>query len=205
MNTIRFSLVALSAMFILLSPLASRASDDPPQTCTSLSNTTTSVAATDGHVTQYDVAWDGFDPNPLMYTTIKTKAGCLVAQLSVHAGHILGPTAYGDVYAVYQVSVDNVPLIGHSTGCYNQQSKEFVNCILMNNDLDNGATGKRDGAYVGAHSYHLYRWVDAGYHRIQVKYAGCCNGYYNKIFPDQYSYGAYSGGILTLHYPSDQP
>jgi len=199
MKTTEACIVALSAMLMLFSPLAARASDDPPQTCTSLSNTTTSVAATDGHTTSYDVNAQGFDPNPLMYTTIKTRAGCLVAHLSVHAGHLLNPPV-GDVYAVFQVTIDNIPMIGHSTGCFNVPTQQFVNCLLFNNDLDNGGTGKQDMAFVGAHSYHLYRWVEAGYHRVQVKYAGCCNGQFPNL-----SHGAYTGGILTLHYPADQP
>jgi hypothetical protein len=199
MKTIKACLVALSATFVLLSPLSSRAVPVNQQICASLGGTTTSVANTDGNTTTYDVKWVGFDPNPLMETTVKTKAGCLVAQLSVHAGHVSTPGFnYGDVLAAYQVTVDNVPMIGHTSGCWNVPSQQWFNCILFNNDLDNGGTGKQDMAFIGGHSYHLYRWVEAGYHRVQVKYAGCCNG--NLSNPPNSS-GAYSGAnLLTLHY-----
>jgi hypothetical protein len=155
-------------------------------TCSNRSTLTTTVSDADGHTTTYDSqgaggAPEGFDPVPLLSTTVTVSGrtpSCLVAHLSVHSLTAFG---IGDKYAVYQVLVDGVPMIGHSTWCSTSTGINFA-CVVMDNNTD----GSTD---ITAHSYHFYAVVTPGTHRVEVFYAGCCSGL-----------GAYSGGLLTLHH-----
>jgi len=188
MKTKSLRIVGLLAISILLVPAVvwastvAQASDDPPQLCTNLVTKITSVAATDGHTTPYDSqgaggAPEGFDPMPLLETDVTIGGrtpSCLVAQLSAHSFTGYG---FGDQFAVYQVNVDGLPMIGHTTGCSTSGGVNFA-CLLFDNT--NGAAG---------HSYHFYIPINPGTHHVEVLYAGCCNGL-----------GAYTAGILTLYH-----
>jgi hypothetical protein len=159
-----------------------RAGEDSPLSCSSLVTKITSAQDTDGHLTPYDSqgaggALEGFDPTPLIETDVTIGGrtpSCLVAQFSAH--HFTGG-GFGDQFAMYQVNVDGLPMIGHTTACSTSQGVNF-NCLLFDNT--NGAAGN---------SYHFYIPINPGTHNVEVLYAGCCSGL-----------GAYTGGILTLYH-----
>ena len=146
----------------------------------------TIVSDTDGHTTPYDVAGAngapaGFDPTPLLSTTVNvggTMPSCMTAELSVHTLTAFG---IGDRQAVFEVTVDGVPMIGHTTWCVNNMGVN-VPCVAF----DNNSSGTTD---ISAHGYTLYASVAPGARRVEVRYAGCCTGL-----------GAYSAGQLVLHH-----
>jgi hypothetical protein len=153
---------------------------DKQITCTSAAGKVTAVADTDGHTTHYDLqgangAPKGWEPSRLLYTTVNVgEGGCLIAHFSSHRAVGYG---FGDTYTIFQVRVDGVPMIGHTTAC--SDGAVFVNCLLAPQTAD-----------ISMHSYDLFRPVQAGLHRVEVLYAGCCNGK-----------GAYVGGsVLTLEH-----
>jgi hypothetical protein len=138
------------------------------------------VVDTDGYTTKYDLATDGYDPQPLLIRRFYTdpKSSCVMAQLSVHT---LTGWGYGDDFAAFQVVVDGLPMYGHTTACATNNVN--VPCILADNTSG-----------VDSHSYHLVLPnVTQGWHTIEVHYAG--------VDTNGSPSGAYVGGsILTIHH-----
>ena len=174
--------LATLATIVAAATFAPSAHAGEPVTCSSANKQITTVADTDGYTTKYDVDADGFDPNPLLYTTIEVEEpGCLIAMLSLHS---LDGWGFGDDYMAVQVTVDTKPMIGHLSACIDPATGDPMSCVLFAANPD-GVTR------VDGHTYHFLAEVEPGYHRVQVFFAGAGGGT-----------GAYAGGsVLTLFHP----
>jgi hypothetical protein len=173
-----FSAVALLS---LVAPTAALAGT--PTDCDLAAARISSVVDTDGYTTKNELSTDGYEPVPLLTKSITTAAdGCVVAQLSLHTLFALG---FGDEYTAAEVTLDGVPMYGHTTACVSYGRN--VPCLLMANNSD-GAT------WIDAHSYHLVMPnVTAGPHTIEVRFAG--------VDADGNPTGAYVGGsVLTVQH-----
>lgn len=152
--------------------------------------TTDTVYFTDGKTTKYTLGTDGYDPNPLLYTTIHVNGDpgetvCLTANLSLHN---LNAWGYGDTNTAVKVVVDaDQVMYGHTTAC--KTGDEFVPCILFHLNTD-------DNTFITGNSYNLVLPVTPGDHRVRVFFAGDGDGDADP------GLGAYVGGtVLTLTHP----
>lgn len=167
--------------------LSSAAHAGAPTNCDLYARNISSVVDTDGYQTTYDLATEGYDPNPLLSRAVYVSAtSCVMAEVSLHTFGPYGSPLLGGEYAAIKVTIDGNPMWGHITGCKTKDT--FVPCITLETQND-GVTP------VNSHSYHLVMpEVQAGWHRIEVFYAGLDN----EDTPDV-NEGAYVGGsVLTV-------
>lgn len=152
--------------------------------------TTDTVYYTDGKTTKYELQTDGYDPEPLLYTTIYVSGAegetpCLTANLSLHN---LQGWGYGDLYTAVKVVVDaDQVMYGHTTAC--KTGDDFVPCVVFHLNTDGNT-------FITGNSYNLVLPVKPGYHRVRVFFAGVGDGDADP------GIGAYVGGtVLTLTHP----
>jgi hypothetical protein len=145
-------------------------------TCTSKGQTRTSVAGEPFNTTTVDfVATSGFDPVPILSTTVDVSGGgesCLVAHFSAM------PTASSssvDEYVLFQVTVDGVPMSGHFPEPFLIPNP----AVAVTPDLDTEMS-----------AYNFFATVTGGSHTVEVHFAGCCNGGGATVFAP----------VLTLEY-----
>jgi len=154
-----------------------RAPSSPTATCTAKGQkSSTSVAGEPYNTTTVDfMATSGFDPVPLLSTTVNVSGGagsCLVVHFSAM------PTASStnvDDYVLFQVTVDGVPMIGH-----------FPEPFL----IPNPAVAVTPDVDTEMSAYNFFAPVTGGSHTVEVHFAGCCGGGGATVFAP----------VLTLEY-----
>jgi hypothetical protein len=179
------SFLTAAALAVVLGVVPFAHASDGQTVCRGSAGRVSVVSDADGHQTIYDSqggggAPQGFDPQPLLTTTVTVGGNapsCLVAHFSVHT---LVGNGVGDELAAFEVTVDGVPMIGHTSWCSDGEASNFA-CVVANHD-----------DAIAMHSYDFFAaGVTPGKHKVEVRYAGCCNGL-----------GAYVGGAtLTLEHP----
>lgn len=181
---------SFAALSILATLSASPARAGEMEDCsTTLPVHTNTVIFGDGQITKYDLTTMGYDPNPLVYTTIYVagdEAGnpsCVTAQLSLH-----NYRGIGQDYTAVNVMIDDgvvglTPMYGHLTACADPSSPS-VACALFPHD-----------GWIQGHSYGFAKMVTPGFHRVIVYWAGVDA---DPLHPSPTT-GTYAGGtVLTV-------
>ncbi|MDB5969518.1 MAG: hypothetical protein JWQ90_1968 [Hydrocarboniphaga sp.] len=188
-------------VFLLLSALSLAApfcarADETPLNCEGATGHVKSVAlvGTRSPTVNYEVA-RGFDPDPLLSTTITVPASyavsarklvevpsCVVAHFSTQATPM-------DNFTVFQVNVDGVAMNGHVPG---DAGSPAVFAPRLETPLDY-STGTTYGPSQQMLSYTFSLPVLAGTHTVQVLFAACCS-------LEAQTGGSVKAATLTLDY-----
>lgn len=145
----------------LVISIASWANHDQ-QNCDLRGHDTASVWTDKRHVTTVDFKGSAgqFDPEPLLSTRVRTVGhdSCLV----IHLSTIVKPR---DNHVIYQVRVNGVPAKGHVLNLFDTGVVGVSDPNLTPTSLDAPRMA----------SYTFVAPVEAGWHTIEVMFAGCCS------------------------------
>ena len=115
------------------------------------------------------------DPIPLLETQIRvTGGGCVIAHFSAQANPL-------DNSIVFQVSIDDVPMAGHT------QFAPFATPVVVEPEETNLNLPRMV-------AYDFVARVDPGIHTVRVRFAGCCSA------NNPSNSGLARAAVLTLQY-----
>lgn len=180
MTRMKQGLVLLIVLLILSLPLEGRASHDQVA-CESKPKNVKAVSIASTHITtvNFTGSGGGFDPNPLLTTTVTiggSKPSCLVTHFSA----IPQPT---DNHIVFQVRVDGMPMEGHVPNLFGTGTP----AVSEPNQTDEFVDVPRMAAYT------FFKEVKPGDHTVEVLFAACCSsGPFGATYVD--------AAVLTLEF-----
>jgi hypothetical protein len=109
-----------------------------------------------------------FDPIPLLVTAIDVggrNAACVIARFSAQVN-------IGDNTVVFQASIDDNPMEGHTLYPEEFRSPQLITPIVLDKAVFSQTRGFSVPTTV---SYNFFMTVKPGAHTVRIKWAGCCS------------------------------
>lgn len=130
-----------------------------------------------------------FDPTPLLETKIYVggkKTSCVIA-------HFGAQVSTGDNLIVFQASIDDDPMEGHSLLPVDIRSPQLTTPIV----IDRGTVFSANLPDINVPTlatYNFFKIVKPGWHTVKIKWAGCCSADPSSVSAETLA------AVLTLEY-----
>ena len=149
------------AVAMIGAPLSTTSAQTRVQECSNLAGGQFKAVSTGPRTATVDFSGSGgqLDPVPLLETEIKTGPTCVLVHFSAQADP-------QDNFAVFQASIDDIPMEGHAQFPYLTPAPATP--VVFDPEETNLNVSRMV-------SYTFFAWVDRGAHTVRIRFAGCCS------------------------------